>query len=116
MEKDGAIQEQRGAKKRENNGSPGGDDPFDGKLKIKERYDTGRAQVREENIEVPAAVPAGGFFLLMQLREGKEKKQNPRKDGGQPPPPELPRVTPAETGQQNHREPHPTPHLRSLSH
>ncbi len=53
--------------------SPGGDDPFDGKLKIKERYDTGRAQVREENIEVPAAVAAGVFFLLRQLRVNEEE-------------------------------------------
>src|SRR5260370_29161991 len=101
MEKDGAIQEQRGAKKRENNGSPGGDDPFDGKLKIKERYDTGRAQVREENIEVPAAVAAGGFFLFWQFRGDKEKNHNPPEGGGQPPPPETPRVPPGKICEEN---------------
>jgi len=75
MQEERTVQKQSGAKERENNRSPESDDPFDRKLKIEKRHDGGRAQVREENVEVPAAVAAGVFFLLRQLRIDEEENQ-----------------------------------------
>src|SRR2546429_4880291 len=101
MQKERAIQKQRGAKERENDGSPGGHDPFDRKLEIEKRHDGGCAQVREEGVEMQAAVAAGIFFLLRQLRIDEEENQDEWEDRVHPRTPELAGLTRGEIGEEN---------------
>ena len=81
MQEERTIQKQRGPEKSEDDGSPGGDHPFERKLKIKECHDGGGAQIREENVKMQAAVAAGVFFLVRQLRIDEEENQGKREDG-----------------------------------
>src|SRR5437762_2838474 len=84
MQEERAIQKPRGAEKRKNDGRPRGDHPFDRKLEIEKRQDGGGTQVREERVEVQAAVADGVLFLLRQLRVDEKENQDEGKNGVHP--------------------------------